>query len=522
MTLDEFRRAALRLLTDADVFGRWFLQASWRTWLAVLYAVFGLEPASDEDRAVIRRLTGRSTCPTVLASTVLLLVGRGGGKSFISAVVTWLWAIRDYSSVLAPGERPVCMVIAADRRQARVVMGYIKGLLRAFSIFESMLVRETATTLELSNDVIIEIHTASFKSLRGYRVVCCVADEVAFWEAEGANPDGEILRALRPALARTPGSLLLLITSPYARRGEAWRLYREHFGKDDSDVLVVQADTRSLNPTFDQGEIDRAYRDDPQSAEAEYGAQFRSDLEQFVSAELLDSVTVPDRLVLPPSGVPSRAFTDPAGGSAGGDSWTLGIGHEDSDKRLILDLLDEVKPPFDPDEVARRFSDTLKRYGIREVSGDHYAGEWPRAAFRKYGIDYRPADKTKSELYRELLPLITAGQVELLDHLALRKQLLALERRMTRTGREVIDHPPRFHDDVANAAAGVLVGLEARRGVGPGVAFFNFSARGNHQELYESQAMRALRASKHAASEAAERQRKDWELKWRDVLIGRG
>lgn len=470
MTLDDFRRAALRLLTDADVFGRWFLRDSWRTWLAVLHALLGVEPTNAEDKATILRLTGRSTCPTALASTVLLLVGRGGGKSFISAVVTWLWAIRDYSAVLAPGERPVCMVIAADRRQARVVMGYVKGLLRAFSIFESMLVRETATTLELSNGVVIEIHTASFKSLRGYRVVCCVADEVAFWEVEGANPDGEILRALKPALARTPGALLLLITSPYARRGEAWRLYREHFGKDTSDVLVVQADTRSLNPTFDQAEIDRAYRDDPQSAKAEYGAEFRSDLEQYVTLEVLDVVTVPDRVTLPPvPGVVYRAFVDPSGGSS--DSMTLAIGHEGKDKRLIVDYIDEVLAPFDPPSVVARHAATLKLYRIKTVVGDHYAGEWPAAAFRNHGISYKTAEKPKSEIYREFLPLLTGGQVELPDHQILRRQLLALERRMTRGGRESIDHPPRSRDDVANAVAGVLVTMELGKSKGPLVAF---------------------------------------------------
>lgn len=470
MTLDDFRRAALRLLTDADVFGRWFLSESWRTWLAVLHAVLGIVPADEAGRSTILRLTGRSTCPTALASTVLLLVGRGGGKSFISAVVTWLWAIRDYSAVLAPGERPVCMVIAADRRQARVVMGYIKGLLRAFSIFESMLVRETATTLELSNGVVIEIHTASFKSLRGYRVVCCVADEVAFWEVEGANPDGEILRALKPALARTPGALLLLITSPYARRGEAWRLYREHFGKDTSDVLVVQADTRALNPTFDQAEIDRAVRDDPQSAQAEYFAQFRSDLEQYVTLEALDAVTIPDRVTLPPvPGIRYRAFVDPSGGSS--DSMTLAIGHEGKDKRLIVDYVDEVLAPFDPPSIVERFASALKVYRIKVITGDHYAGEWPAAAFRKHQIDYKTAQKPKSEIYRECLPLITGGQVELPDHQVLRRQLLALERRMTRGGRESIDHPPRSRDDVANAVAGVLVSMELSKSAGPMVVF---------------------------------------------------
>ena len=73
------------------------------------------------------------------------------------------------------------------------------------------------------------------------------------------------------------------------------------------------------------------------------------------------------------------------------------------------------------------------------------------------------ADTPRSDLYRDLLPLITSQQVALLDHPRLVAQLCALERRTGRAGRDTIDHPPGAHDDVANAVAGALV-LAARRG----------------------------------------------------------
>jgi hypothetical protein len=65
-------------------------------------------------------------------------------------------------------------------------------------------------------------------------------------------------------------------------------------------------------------------------------------------------------------------------------------------------------------------------------------------------------------LYRELLPLVMSGRVELLDVPRLRTQLLGLERRTARGGRDAIDHGPGGHDDVANAVAGVLVACAAR------------------------------------------------------------
>jgi len=91
------------------------------------------------------------------------------------------------------------------------------------------------------------------------------------------------------------------------------------------------------------------------------------------------------------------------------------------------------------------------------VRGDRYAGEWPRERFRVHGIEYRPADKPKSDLYRDLLPAVNSGLVDLLDHERLTAQLTALERRSARGGRDSIDHPPGGRDDLANCVAGVLV-----------------------------------------------------------------
>jgi hypothetical protein len=69
---------------------------------------------------------------------------------------------------------------------------------------------------------------------------CVIADEIAFWRVEGsANPDLEILRALRPSLLTTKGTMIA-ISSPYARRGELWKAYSKHFGKD-GPVLVCPA-----------------------------------------------------------------------------------------------------------------------------------------------------------------------------------------------------------------------------------------------------------------------------------------
>src|ERR1700686_2305649 len=92
-------------------------------------------------------------------------------------------------------------------------------------------------------------------------------------------------------MASVPEAVLVGISSPYARRGELWRAFAEHFGKDGDPVLVWQADTRSMNPSVDAAIVGAAYKADEPRAAAEYGAQFRREVEHYLSREQLDAVT---------------------------------------------------------------------------------------------------------------------------------------------------------------------------------------------------------------------------------------
>ena len=140
----------------------------------------------------------------------------------------------------------------------------------------------------------IEIGTASFRSTRGYTYAAVLCDELAFWRSDetSLNPDVEILRALRPGMLSIPGAVLIMASSPYAQRGELYTTFRKHFGKDDARVLVWKASTLEMNPGVDKRVIAEAYEDDPESAKAEYGAEFRTDLADFVTRETVDAVTM--------------------------------------------------------------------------------------------------------------------------------------------------------------------------------------------------------------------------------------
>jgi hypothetical protein len=429
---------------------------TWQTWITIKRAQYGL-PMTEEERDVFRRLTGRQVPPTNPVKEMWIVKGRRGGGSFMIAMDgPYLACFRDYRHMLGPGERGVVMIIATDRKQSRVIMRYLTAILQSVPMLAEMIERADTESVDLNNGISIEITTASYRTIRGYTVVAALCDETAFWRSDdSANPAEEILAALRPAMATIPDAMLIGIGSPYRRSGVMYDAWRRHYGKDDSSVFVVQADTRTLNPTVPQSVIDEAMERDPAAASAEYGAQFRSDVGSFLDLDLIErAVEVGRRERAPLRGVEYTGFTDPSGGAH--DSFSISIGHRQGE-RLVLDVCRGIRPPFDPSQVVKEYATLLKSYRCYEVTGDRYAGEWVREAFLKHGIHYQHSERSKSELYLEALPLFAQGVVDLLDVKPLTMELMQLERRTARSGKDSVDHPPQGHDDHANATCGCLV-----------------------------------------------------------------
>ena len=94
--------------------------------------------------------------------------------------------------------------------------------------------------------------------------------------------------------------MLIMASSPYAKKGELYHAFRKHWGNDEGRVLVWKSATELMNSTVDKAIIAEAYEDDPQSAAAEYGASFRDDIADFVTKEAVDAVTMWGRHELPP------------------------------------------------------------------------------------------------------------------------------------------------------------------------------------------------------------------------------
>jgi len=438
-------------LSDPQLLGKVLAGDSWQAWRVLLTAAMG-EPLTDAERTIFKMLTGRDCEPLRRVEELEAVVGRRGGKSRAMALLaTYVSGLCSHN--LVPGERGVLLCIAPDQRQASITLDYATAAFEQSPILSQLIASRTNDTLSLTNGIDVEVRSASFRRLRGPTYIAVIADEAAFWLSDefSANADTEILNAVRPGLATTGGPLIIA-SSPYARRGVLFETYKRHYGPDgDPLILVAKGTSREFNPSLPQSVVDRALERDRAAASAEYLAQFRTDIESFVPYEIVQACVGDHIEMAPLSKHRYSAFVDPSGGSA--DSFTMAVSHRDGEQ-VIIDATREMKPPFSPEAVIDDFAVMLKTYGIRRVHGDRYAGEFPRELFRKRGIEYQCAEKPKSDLYRDLLPLLNSGRIVLPKSDRLVNQLTGLERRVARSGKDSIDHGPGAHDDLANAVAG--------------------------------------------------------------------
>ncbi len=443
-------------LTDANLLGAALgPPESWATWISVLKASFG-EKLDRRDRRAFAAVAGGRKPPGRRVRELVAVVGRRGGKSkMAAAIAAYIATCIDHTAKLSAGEPGMILVLAASQAQAQIVFGYVVGFLQSSPILAGRIEGTTTTEVRLEGNVVIGVHSNSFRTIRGRTLLACVFDETAYWQADesGANPDTEVYRAVLPSLM-TSGGMLVAISTGYRKAGLLYAKWKDHFGQDeDPDVLCVQGPSALFNPRLDPKMVERAKAADPKASEAEWGGGFRNDISGYVDRALVESLVDRGVVVRPPvPGVQYRAFSDPSGGVS--DSFALAIAHRDGDV-VILDHLTEVKPPFNPAETTASMAAVLRQYGLRECRGDRYSAMWVVEAFRANKISYVHSDLDRSAIYQDALPLFTSGKVRLLDNDRLVAQFAALERKTSARG-DRINHPARggHHDDLSNAASG--------------------------------------------------------------------
>ena len=184
----------------------------------------------------------------------------------------------------------------------------------------------------------------------GFSLIAALCDELAFWPVSeyAAEPDSEILNAIRPGLSNIPGSMLLCASSPYARKGELWSAHQRYYGKDDGPLCGRRRPGRCTRASRRPWSI-APWSAMPRPPAPNITRSFAATLKPSCCGDAVAACVTPGIIERPPEpGVAYFGFADPAGGS-GGDDMTLAIAHYDHPRQtVIIDALRWFKPLFSP------------------------------------------------------------------------------------------------------------------------------------------------------------------------------
>jgi len=427
-----------------------------------LKAIYGL-PLTAEELTIYKLTSGLSDYVPKERAEATFILARRCGKSdkLASNIALYEACAREHK--LSVGETGVVMIVSSElKRQSRIVFDYCLGKLEGSKVLRRMIKRTTTDEIELTNGISIQVYPCNVARIRGASLVCFVGDECAFWKSEGKSIDKDVLDAARPGLS-FPYSKMIKISTPWMMRGEVYDDYKRYWGKPESEVLVLQGDIYTFRPDYSQKKLDAARRRDPVAFETEWLARFRTDLSGMYDPAVIDGAVNPDR----PLELPFRtakglraAFVDVAGGG-GRDSYAIALGRLEGE-RVIVEVVRSRAPKFNPEEVTAQYCELLKSYQIYEVTGDKFSGDFASSLFQKAGINYRRAEKSKSELYVEAEGGFNAAQVEIPMKEPLISQLKSLVRKARSGGRDSVDTDGGAPEDEANVVAGLIDTLQER------------------------------------------------------------
>jgi hypothetical protein len=106
--------------------------------------------------------------------------GRRAGGSYAGGkvVIPYLAGLCQHPS-LVRGERGVLLCVAADQRQADVILDYADASFRASPVLSQLIEARTQREHRLNNGIDIEVRAADYRRLRGLTFIAVIADEAA-------------------------------------------------------------------------------------------------------------------------------------------------------------------------------------------------------------------------------------------------------------------------------------------------------------------------------------------------------
>lgn len=353
---------------------------------------------------------------------------------------------------------------------ARNSLHFIRAVLESSPLLAKEMVQITADRIDLKNRFTIACVPATLKSVRGFASPVSVLDEVGVWyqEAESANPDYEIYRALSPGQVQFPDRKIVGISTPWNKAGllfqyaeagtEGWKLYQDSAREQYRDVLVIAGATAVMgNPLVNREFLVRERERDERAFEREILAEFQDSISGFIPTILVEHARQ--------AGIYERPYDakwtyypaiDPAFRR---DAFAFTVVHNENGvivQDCVRRFMARPGEVLSPEAILDSIVPLLLEYRSSVVYSDQYHLESLGQLLRMRGIEIIPVTftaKSKSQLFGNLQQLFLQRKIQLLDDAETIRELKSLERVLTGGGSVQISAPQGLHDDMASVLA---------------------------------------------------------------------
>jgi hypothetical protein len=305
--------------------------------------------------------------------------------------------------------------------------------------------------------VVIACRACSYSSIRGVPVICAVLDELAFWHHEdhAANPEHEVINAIRPAMATLSNTKLIKISTPFRKEGTLWSEFQR---RNQLDHYVWQLSSQEMNPAISSHFLHKARSANEDTFRREHLAEFVDTNSGWITPELLEPSIMLGCRELPRvfHGTYAAAI-DPAFQR---NDFGFAIVHR-SDRGDVsvacgLRWTGTKAIHLDFAMVCEQIRIKLDQYGINSLVGDQYCFPMLKQHFSRLNIFYRELSfgtGTRASLFGNLRQLIIQRKIAILDDPGLLHQLRSLEEVRAANGNIDIRPARSAKDDLAIAVA---------------------------------------------------------------------
>jgi hypothetical protein len=390
-----------------------------------------------------------------------------------------------------PNQEFKALFLAQTAPDAQKNMHFIRLALEESPLLSKQLTpNQVASEIRLKNGLIVDAAPANKAVGRGHAIPVVILDEAAFWytDANAANPDFEVLRAVSYAQLQFPHAKIFIPSTPWAEQGILYQAYQagtegrkslcqkckltnelvcNHHTPDKTrykNTLVVHASTAAMkNPLITRKRLIEIRNEDPEAFPRESGAQFIKSISGWLNPNKIELAVLnaPSvRAAVTPKGNPGLATyptyvatIDPGFRK---DSFAFTIVHHDYKVGLVQDYIQYWEPlpnePLKPGDILDEIKPILTLYGLNEVYSDQYQLESLQqlALDRGFSINgYDFTGKSKGKIAGGFKVLLDQERLKLLDHEIQKQQLFRLQRKVLQTGNVQIAAPIGEHDDLA-------------------------------------------------------------------------